>query len=53
MSITENEMELFNIIHENDNPEQALLTAIMVFSAFAEQLEAAPVLRTADLRESS
>ena len=48
-----NEMELINIIRENDNPEQTLLTAIKVFSAFVEQLEASPVLRLDDLRESS
>ena len=36
-----NEIELINIIRENDNPEQTLLTAITVFSAFLEQLEAA------------
>lgn len=48
-----NEMELINIIRENDNPEQTLLTAIKVFSAFLEQLEAGPVLRLDDLRESS
>ena len=34
------EAELFNIIYENDNPEQAVLTAIEVFTAFLEQLEA-------------
>ena len=49
MSITENEMELLKIINENDNPEQALLTAITVFSAFVEQLEEAPVLQAAVL----
>ena len=34
-----NEIELFNIVNENDNPEQAVLTAIKVFAAFLEQLE--------------
>jgi hypothetical protein len=34
------EAELFNIIYENDNPEQAVLTAIEVFTAFLKQLEA-------------
>ena len=51
--MTNNEMEMINIIRENDNPEQGLLTAIKVFSAFLEQLEAAPVLQVDDLRESS
>ena len=34
------EVELFKIINENDNPEQAVLTAIKVFAAFLEQHEA-------------
>ena len=48
-----NEIELINLIRENDNPGQVVLTAIKVFSAFLAQLEAAPVLRLDDLRESS
>lgn len=52
MSITKNEMELLNILSENDNPEEALMTAIKVFSAFVEQLEEAPVLQAAVLQES-
>ena len=36
------EVELFNIITENDNPEIAVLTAIKVFAAFLEQPEATP-----------
>ena len=32
------ETELFKIIYENDNPEQAVLTAIKTFAAFLEQL---------------
>ena len=35
----EKEIELFNIVNENDNPEEAVLTAINVFAAFLEQLE--------------
>lgn len=38
MSTHEN--ELFKIISESKNPEQAVLTAIKVFAAFLEQLEA-------------
>jgi hypothetical protein len=37
--LSANEIELFDIINENDNPEQAVLTAINVFAAFLEQLE--------------
>ena len=36
MSTHEN--ELFKIIYESENPEQAVLTAITVFAAFLEQL---------------
>ena len=38
----ENEDELLKMVFENDNPEQAVLTAIKVFAAFLEQLEVAP-----------
>ena len=38
----ENEEELLRIVCENDNPEQAVLTAIEVFAAFLEQLGVAP-----------
>lgn len=41
--MSENEMELFNIIYGHDDPEQAVLTAIKVFTAFLEQPEAVPV----------
>ena len=47
------EAELFNIIYENDNPEQAVLTAIKVFTAFLEQLEEAPEQQPGDLQESA
>ena len=40
--MSDNENVLFNMLYENDNPEQAVLTAITVFAAFLEQLEAAP-----------
>ena len=47
------EIELFKIIYENDNPEKAVLTAIEIFTAFLEQPEAVPELQPACLRESS
>lgn len=47
------EIELFKIINENDNPEKAVLTAIEVFTAFLEQLAADPALQPVCLRESS
>lgn len=51
--MSNNEIEMINIIRENDNLEQSLLIAIKVFSAFVEQLEANQVLRLDDLQESS
>ena len=36
------EIELFKIISESENPEQAVLTAIEVFTAFLEQLVEVP-----------
>ena len=48
-----NERELFEIINENDNPVQAVMTAINVFAAFLEQLEADQELRLVDPQESS
>ena len=47
------EIELFKIIYENENPEQAVLTAIETFTAFLEQLEASPELQPACLSVSS
>ena len=47
------ELELFNIIYENDNPEKAVLTAIEVFTAFLAQLEEAPEPPPDDLQESA
>lgn len=35
--MTENERELINIIRENENPEQALLTAVLIIGAVLEQ----------------
>ena len=41
--MSQNEIELFNVLYENDNnAEQAVLTAIKVFSAFLEQLAEDP-----------
>ena len=51
--MSNNEIEMINMIRENDNPEQSLLIAVKVFSAFVEQLEANQVLRLDDLQVSS
>ena len=37
--MTDNEMELINIIRENDNPEQALMTATVIILGFLKQHE--------------
>jgi hypothetical protein len=34
--MTNNEKELINLIRENENPEQALLTAVEIVSTFLE-----------------
>lgn len=36
------ELELFKVIYENENPERAVLTAIKTFAAFLEQLAEDP-----------
>ena len=35
--MTNNERELINLIRENDNPEQALLTAVLIIGSALEQ----------------
>lgn len=40
--MNKHEVELFNIIHDSNNEEHSVLTAIKVFSAFLEQLAEAP-----------
>ena len=47
------EKELISIVREHENPEEAVLTAIKVFSAFLEQLEASPMLEVDVLQVSS
>lgn len=37
--MTENEMELIRMIRDNDNPEQALMTATVIILGFLKQLE--------------
>ena len=37
--MTENEKELIKIIRENDNPEQALMTAAVIILDFLKQHE--------------
>ena len=37
--MTDNEKELINMIRENDNPEQALMTAAVIILGFLKQHE--------------
>ena len=37
--MTDNEKELINMIRENDNPEEALMTAAVVILGFLKQHE--------------
>ena len=37
--MTENEKELIKLIRENDNPEQALMTAAVIILGFLKQHE--------------
>ena len=51
--ISKYERELFDIVNENDNPEQAVLTAINLFAAFLERLEADQAPQTVGQQESA
>ena len=51
--MSNNELELLKIIHENDNPCEAVLTAIEVFTAFLTQLGADPVQQAVCPQESA
>ena len=52
IGMSTHENELFKIISESENPEQAVLTAIMVFAAFLERPEVAPELPVDGLQVS-
>lgn len=49
--MSKNEIELFRIVNENDNPDQAVMTAITVFAAFLERLAEDPGPQAACLQE--
>lgn len=49
--MTENEKELIKIIRENDNPEEALMTAAVIILGFLKQHESFEVQAPACLRE--
>jgi hypothetical protein len=35
--MTDNELKLIELIRENDNPEEAILTAVSIITSFLEQ----------------
>jgi hypothetical protein len=37
--MTDNEIKLIELIRENDNPEEAITTAVSIITSFLEQLE--------------
>ena len=49
--MTENEMELINMIREADNPGQALMTAGVIIIGYLRQLESSEAQSPACLRE--
>ena len=49
--MTENEKELIKLIRENDNPEQALMTAAVIILGFLKQHESFAVQASVCLRE--
>ena len=51
--MTSNEMELINLIRENDNPIQALMTATIIVMGYLKQHESNSIQEVAGLQESS
>ena len=51
--MTNNEMELLKLIRENDNPAQALMTAIIIVQGYLKQRGLDSTQDPAGLRESS
>ncbi len=47
----DNEIELINMIRENENPQQALMTAALIILGFLKQHESSEVQAAAVLRE--
>ena len=47
--MSKNEIELLNMIRENDNPEQALMTATQIILDFLKQRESSEVQAVAAL----
>ena len=47
--MTENELRLIKLIRENDNPDEAMLTAVNIILSFLEQPESFGVQAPASL----
>ena len=50
-TMTDNEKELINLIRENDNPGQALMTAAVIVLGYLKQHESSVAQESADLQE--
>ena len=50
MAMTANEIELINLIRENDNPSQALATAVDIILLYLAQRGSSEVQAVDDLR---
>ena len=48
--MTDNEIKLINLIRENDNPEEATLTAVNIILSFLEQQRSSEGQAPASLR---
>lgn len=48
--MTENEKELIKMIRENDNPEQALMTAAVIILGYLKQRESSVVQASVGLQ---
>jgi hypothetical protein len=51
--MTSKETELIKLIRENDNPVQALMTAIIIVQGYLKQHESSVIQAPACLQESS
>ena len=49
--MSNNEIELINMVRENDNPGLALNTAVVIVLGYLRQLESSEEQAAADLRE--
>lgn len=49
--MTDNEKELINMIRENDNPGQALMTAAVIVLNYLKQHESSAIQESAVLQE--